>query len=81
MSSNPNNIVNHPKYQVPVVEIKVQVMPNNQVLVHRPDGDEPEQLAAIMEVLATAITIICRKLAQHKSDSRIVLPAPGTKVN
>ena len=68
-----------PKYQVPVAEVRVAVMPDGQVLVTRPEGDTPGNLAKVVELLSTGIIIISRIIAQAEP-SRIVAAPPGLKV-
>lgn len=65
---------------IPVVTVMVSVMSNNTVQVARPEGDSPAQLAAIINLLASAQQIVCQKLAKAEP-SRIVAPPPGLKVN
>lgn len=59
-----------------VAEVKVQQMSNGELRVHRPEGQE----LPVIEILATAITIVSRSLAKKKA-SGIVAPPPGLKVN
>ncbi len=70
--------VNEPQ---PIVEIKVVLLNNNQVVVTRPEGETVQNFAAIIDLLATAQKIIAHKLAQCQGEpSRIVVPPPGMKV-
>ena len=64
-----------------VAEIKVTVFDNNQVLVTRPEGDSPENLAAVMDLLATGIKIVAQKMAGQKEAPRIVMLPPGARLN
>jgi hypothetical protein len=65
---------------LPIVTVKVSIMNDNTVQVERPKGDNPVQLAAIINLLAAAQQIICQKIAQAEP-SRIVTVPPGTKVS
>ena len=67
------------QFQKTLVEIKVSLMPGGQVLVTRPEGDDPENLAKVIELLATAQIIVARKLGQVESP-RIVPVPPGARV-
>jgi len=64
---------------LPMVTVKVEVMSDNTVRVSRPEGNSPQQLAAVINLLATAQQIICEKLAKAEP-GRIVMPPPGTRV-
>ncbi|MFA4904648.1 MAG: hypothetical protein WC600_18125 [Desulfobaccales bacterium] len=65
---------------IPVVTIQVSLFSDNRVTVQRPEGDSPANLAAIVDLLATAQKIICAKIAKAEP-SRIVAPPAGLRVN
>lgn len=65
-----------------VAEVKVQVMSDNQVRVYRPEGDDPKNLAAIIQVLAAGMNVMTTQLAKvcQGGAPRILTPPPGTRV-
>ena len=56
-------------------EVKACLMDNGELRVYRPEGKECEAV----EIMATAITIISRKLAQERNSPLVTLP-PGAKL-
>ncbi len=67
----------------PVMEIIVQLMPNRQILVNRPSGEDHQHLLSIISLLLGAAQAMTNHLGQQMAKDggkRIILPPAGVKV-
>lgn len=53
-----------------LAEIKVQVLTDHRILIHRPEGDSPQMMAGVIDLLAQAIHILTQQMIE-KGESRI----------